>query len=736
MAPDGTISDKHGWTDWEEIRNPDVESLIGMDRFEAREAIVEWFRTENLLADVRPYTHQVGHSYRSHVPIEPYLSDQWYIAVKEPIPNCESRIANRTLMDERGLLKGTDIPATSLAGLALAPLLDGRLRFTPSRYAATYRSWLENIRDWPISRQLWWGHQIPVWYVEIENDPFDESDKVQVASLDGLRLQFEKRLKELASSAGLERDSFWSQGIPTNFAAVYVCPRTSKANNLLKAFREVVESFECKEVEPGQATPLIESRLNGFPGANVESTFKLAHMVSSLEQDEDVLDTWFSSALWPFSTMGWPKETPELKKYYPGDVLCTAREIITLWVSRMVMMGQYCAGDVPFFDVFIHAMIQDGQGRKMSKSLGNGIDPLDIIDSHGADAMRFTLVSMTTQTQDVRMPVEEMTLPDGRTCRTSPKFDAGRNFCNKLWNAARFAMMNLQGQPAWEDIRPTENLADTWILSRLNGTIRDATAAIEGFRFNELAETLYHFLWDEFCDWYLEIAKARINSGDPTPKAILAHCLDVVLRLLHPIIPFITEGLWSHLNDVAPVRGPADQQAESLLARAAWPMADARAINEKAEKDFELLADLVRQVRNARSQHNVPPGKKLVALAEAAGPAAALITANTDMLTSQATLAEVKVAPPPVAPPADAAAVAVGGVKLYVTGMIDRAAELERLTKQAETLRRGVAGIEGKLANQDFLAKAPAAVVQRERQRLAQLQSDLAAVEKSLAALK
>jgi valyl-tRNA synthetase len=350
--------------------------------------------------------------------------------------------------------------------------------------------------------------------------------------------------------------------------------------------------------------------------------------------------------------------------------------------------------------------------------------------------MRFTLVSMTTQTQDVRMPVEEMTLPDGRTCRTSPKFDAGRNFCNKLWNAARFAMMNLHGQPAWEDIRPADNLADTWILSRLNGTIRDATSALECFRFNELAETLYHFLWDEFCDWYLEIAKARINSGNPAPKAILAHCLDVILRLLHPIIPFITEAVWAQLNEVSPVRGPADQHAEPLLARAVWPLADARAINEKAEKDFELLAELVRQIRNARSQHNVPPGKKLAALAEAAGPAAALLAANADMLTSQANLAEVKISPPPVAPPADAAVAAAGGVKLYVLGLIDRSAELERLTKQAETLRRGVAGIEAKLANPDFTAKAPAAVVQREQQRLARLRGDLTAVEKSLAALK
>ncbi len=748
MAPDGTISDKHGWTDWQEIKNPDVENLIGMDRFEAREAVVEFFRKENLLDDVRPYTHQVGHSYRSHVPIEPYLSDQWYIAVKKPIPNCRLPIADCQLNGEGvPILPGTDIPANSLAGLALAPLLDGRLKFTPVRYADTYRSWLENLRDWPISRQLWWGHQIPVWYVELENDPFDESDKVQTSSLDGLRLQFEKSLKELAVSAGLEKDSFCSRGIPTNFDACYVCPRTSKADDLLRAFKKVVESFTAKKVEPGQTTPLMQWSLDGFPGATVELTSKLARMVSSLEQDGDVLDTWFSSALWPFSTMGWPQDSPELKKYYPTDVLCTDRSIVTLWISRMVMMGQYCMGDIPFSDVLIHATILDGEGRKMSKSLGNGIDPLDIIDSHGTDAMRFVLVSMTTQTQDVRMPVEEMTLPDGRTCRTSPKFDTGRNFCNKLWNAARFTMspqatrcgeMILHGQPAWSDIRPTENLADAWILSRLNGTIRDATAALEGFRFNELADRLYHFLWDEFCDWYLEIAKARINAGETAPKAVLAHCLDVLLRLLHPVIPFITEALWAQLNEVAPVRGPADEPAEPMLALARWPLADARAIHEKTEKDFELLAELIRQVRNARSQHNIPPGKKLTVLAEAAGQTQSLIEANTELLKSQANLTEVTVRETPIgpkAPPADAAVVMAAGVKLYVLGLIDRDAEFARLEKQAETLRRGVRGIEDKLANPDFLAKAPPAVIQREKERLERLKTDLAAVEKSLESL-
>ncbi|MFZ9011239.1 MAG: valine--tRNA ligase, partial [Anaerohalosphaeraceae bacterium] len=356
MAPDGSISDKHGW---EDATAPEAQNLLGMDRFEAREAIVDWFRSENLLKEVRDYAHEVGHSYRSHVPIEPYLSDQWYVAVKKPIEHLAEQFGT-------GLIEGTDVPANSLAGLALKPLSDGRLRFIPERYAKNYQGWLENLRDWPISRQLWWGHQIPVW----------TSDK---------------------APEGIDKTKISIQSHTDDDGKVvyYVC---AAGDN--------------------QA---------------IEQTLELQGFV----RDEDVLDTWFSSALWPFSTMGWPDENATLDRFYPTQVLCTAREIITLWVSRMVMMGQYCVGEIPYSDVYIHAMIQDGQGRKMSKSLGNGIDPLVAIDSHGADAMRFTLASMTTDTQDVRMPVAAIELPDGRTVNSSPKFDVGRNFCNKLWNASR-----------------------------------------------------------------------------------------------------------------------------------------------------------------------------------------------------------------------------------------------------------------------------------------------------------
>jgi len=674
MAPDGSISDRHGW---EDAIGSDAEQFIGMDRFEARAGIVEWFRTENLLADVREYSHPVGHSYRSHVPIEPYLSDQWYIAVKKPIGRLAEQFGE-------GLIEGTDVPLNSLAGLALRPVLDGRVRFVPDRYARTYQTWLENLRDWPISRQLWWGHRIPAWRAE-------------------------------ASSVDLELSETPADSDTPRFLEI---PGSSGNVSVPILEREEADgAFWYASPPPGNADVEGWLEANGFV------------------RDSDVLDTWFSSALWPFSTLGWPEQTPQLGTYYPGDVLSTAREIITLWVSRMVMMGQYCVGDIPFHTVFIHAMLQDGEGRKMSKSLGNGVDPLEIIDSHGADAMRFTLVSMTTQTQDVRMPVEPMKLPDGRTVNSSPKFDIGRNFCNKLWNASRFAMMNLQGVPAWAEIHSCGTLADAWILSRLNATIRDVTTAVEEFRFNELADTLYHFMWDDFCDWYLEIAKARINAGEAAPKAIVAHALDVLLRLLHPVAPFITEAIWAKLNEVAPLRGPGDTPAEPALVRAQWPQADAAVIAPPMEDDFALLQDLIRQIRNARTQHEVAPSRTVDVLVEASGRPGRIIADNVDLLKGMAQLGEVTVGEAAVEPPANAAAIAAGGVKLYVLDIIDRDAELDRLTRQAETLRRGIAGIEGKLGNKNFVAKAPPAVVQGERDRLASLQTDLAAVEKSLAAL-
>jgi valyl-tRNA synthetase len=365
------------------------------------------------------------------------------------------------------------------------------------------------------------------------------------------------------------------------------------------------------------------------------------------------------------------------------------------------------------------------------------VDPLEVIDSHGADAMRYTLVSMTTQTQDVRMPLATMTLPDGREVNSSPKFDIGRNLCNKLWNAGRFVIGNLLRTPSWSDIRPTEHLADAWILSRLNGAIRDATLALEQYRFNELAERLYHFLWDEFCDWYLEIAKVRIHAGDQTPKAVLAHVLDVTLRLLHPICPFITEAIWENLNAHAAVRGPVDTPAEPLLVCAEWPRADGESIDPPAEAAFTMLQELIRQVRNVRTQHNVPPANKLDTVAEVieGTSEADILSDNAETVKALAGLASLKISYDAVTPSADAASVSAGGIRLYVLGAVDRDAEIARLTKRKETLIKGVQGVQRKLDNHSFLAKAPEDVVQRERARLEEMRRDLNAVEQSLSAL-
>jgi valyl-tRNA synthetase len=666
MAPDGSISDKYGWTDWEQIKNPDVESLIGLDRFEARDAVVEWFRQENLLEDVRDYTHEVGHSYRSHVPIEPYLSDQWYVAVKKPIEHLAEKFG-------QGMIEGTDVPVNSLAGLALKPLLDGRLRFIPERYAKTYQTWLENLHDWPISRQLWWGHRIPVWSKSIKDRKVPER-------LPGARDQ------------------------------VYTITTESDDGPVV---------FAC--VAPGHEE--IEKKLES----------------QGWTRDSDVLDTWFSSALWPFSTLGWPQETPELKAFYPGDVLCTAREIITLWVSRMVMMGQYCAGDIPFSDVYIHAMIQDGEGRKMSKSLGNGIDPLIAINSHGADAMRFTLASMTTDTQDIRMPVAPMTLPDGRKVNTSPKFDVGRNFCNKLWNASRFAMMNIEGlDPNGFDAAKMD-ITDKWILSRLATTQREVTESLDAFKFSEPLSQLYRFFWNDFCDWYLEWTKSRMR--DPQSRAVaqnvLAFVLDSTLRLLHPFIPFITEGIYQRLNELAPVRGLkglAQMDRAEALVVAPWPGSLDHLRDEQAEKQIEVVQEIVRAIRDVRSQHNIAPGEKLIASANAPGATADALRANSDLVCQLAGLASFQAAQN-TPKPNNAAAAIVEEMQVYLHNVIDPEAERARLEKQRQEIEQAKKAVESKLANENFVTRAKPQVVAQAREKLAQLQEQLQAVERHLAEL-
>jgi len=656
MAPDGSISDRHGWND---ATTPEAQALLGMDRFEAREAIVEWFRKENLLEDVREYTHEVGHSYRSHVPIEPYLSDQWYIAVKKPIDHLAEKFGE-------GLIEGTDIPVNSLAGLALKPLLDGRVRFIPARYAGIYQSWLENLRDWPISRQLWWGHRIPVW---------TSSSRPK----DTCRLSVQ-------------------EGVDENGRTIYhVC------------------------VPPG--CEAIEQQLEA----------------DGYQRDPDVLDTWFSSALWPFSTLGWPDDVPEMKAFYPGDVLCTAREIITLWVSRMVMMGQYCAGDIPFKDVYIHAMIQDGQGRKMSKSLGNGIDPLVAIDSHGADAMRFTLASMTTDTQDIRMPVAPMELPDGRMVNTSPKFDIGRSFCNKLWNASRFAMMNLEGTDPDRFDADRTDLTDRWILSRLTGTIIEVSEGLEQFKYNEPLTAIYRFFWNDLCDWYLEWVKPRMQdaAGRPTAQNVLAFVLDQTLRLLHPFVPFITEGIFQNLNSIAPVRrlnGLADAGTAEAIIIARWPEPHRQLIDGESERRISVVQDCIRAIRDIRSKYSIAPSRKLDASAKAPRETADILNQNAGLIRNLAAIEQFTAATD-IKVTSDSATAIIGEVQVYVHGVIDPEAERKRLEKKKRQLENGIRPLQAKLENENFLTKAKPEVVEQARRRLKELTLQLETVDKHLAGL-
>jgi len=664
MAPDGSISDKYGWEDADE---PEAQSLLGMDRFEAREAIVEWFRLEKLLEDVREYSHEVGHSYRSHVPIEPYLSDQWYIAVKKPIEHLKEKFGD-------GLIEGTNVPVNSLAGLALKPLLDNRLRFIPDRYAKTYQAWLENLRDWPISRQLWWGHRIPIWSKNGERDQLESelskfSDKVHSVTMDS------------------------EEGTIT-----YIC------------------------VGPGNE--------------DVEKQFE----TDGWMRDEDVLDTWFSSALWPFSTMGWPDDTPELKTFYPGDVLCTAREIITLWVSRMLMMGQYCRGDIPFSDVYIHAMIQDGQGRKMSKSLGNGIDPLVAIDSHGADAMRFTLATMTTDTQDIRMPVESMTLPDGRQVNTSPKFDIGRNFCNKLWNASRFAMMNLEGLNPAEFDADQMDITDRWILSRLAKTVSDVTESLNKFKYSEPLAGLYRFFWNDFCDWYLEWAKPRMldERKKPIAQNVLAYVLDQTLRLLHPFVPFITEGIFQKLNEIAPIRklgDLADARETKALVVARWPDELSSMLDTEAQEQIATVQTVIRSIRDIRNKYNKQPSEKLVASANSPQEIADILNSNSGLICQLAGLKEFN-ASHTSEKPSNAAAMIVDQMQIYLHEAIDVKAEKNRLEKQKQQIEKAKEAVEAKLANENFVNKAKPQVVAQARSRLAELSKQLKTVEKHLLELE
>jgi valyl-tRNA synthetase len=437
--------------------------------------------------------------------------------------------------------------------------------------------------------------------------------------------------------------------------------------------------------------------------------------------------------------MGWPDETAELKTFYPGDVLCTAREIITLWISRMVMMGQYCAGDIPFRDVFIHAMIQDGEGRKMSKSLGNGIDPLVAINSHGADAMRFTLASMTTQTQDVRMPVEKMKLPDGRTENTSPKFDIGRNFCNKLWNASRFAMMNLDGLEPGKFDKDKMTITDKWILSRLAKTITDVTEALDEYKYSEPLAQLYKFFWNDFCDWYLEWIKPRMQDEYQKSIAqnVLAFVLDQTLRLLHPFVPFITEGIFQKLNEITPVRGLkglAEAKKSKALVVAEWPKQLNSLVNEDVERQIAIIQSPVRAFRDMKNKYNIPNPEMVSASASVPAEILSSLKTNAELICQMAGLKEFNPGTD-IPKPAKAAVSVVEGLSFYMHNVIDPEAERQRLEKQKDEIEKAKKAVEARLNNENFVAKAKPQIVAATRDKLVELTEQLKLLEKHLSEL-
>lgn len=566
----------------------------GMDRFAARKAIVKDLEEAGLLVKIEKHLHSVGHSERTDVVVEPRLSKQWFVKM--------------------GPLAEQAINAQREEG-------DNTVNFYPPRFNDAYLRWMENIHDWVISRQLWWGHQIPAWYHK-----------------------------------------------------------------------------ETGEVYVGMEAP-----------SDIENW----------TQDPDVLDTWFSSALWPFSTMGWPdEEAADYKRYYPTNTLVTGYDILTFWVSRMMFQGLEFTGKRPFKNVLIHGLIRDSQGRKMSKSLGNGVDPMEVIEQYGADALRWFLANGSAPGQDVRYSTDKM--------------DAAWNFINKIWNASRYALMNVGDLTADQvDITGEKTLADKWILTRLNQTIGKVTELFEKFEFGEAGRLLYRFIWDDFCDWYIEMSKEILAGDDEaaklTTRSILVYVLDNTLRLLHPIMPFVTEEIWQSVPHVG----------ESLVV-AAYPTVHPEQMDEKAAEEMEFLMDFIRSVRTVRNEMNTPLSKPINIIAKVSDAAHYAVLKENESYIARFSNPEEFVYGEDVEAPSDAVTSVITGAEIYLplAGLINIEDEIARLEKEAEKLQQEVDRVEKKLSNEKFVAKAPAAVVEAERAKGTDYQTQREAVLERIATLK
>jgi valyl-tRNA synthetase len=624
------LGQKHG-LDQIDVMNDDATinasggDYEGMDRFEAREAIIEDLKDRGLFVKSEPHRHAVGHCYRCHTMIEPRLSPQWFVRMKP------------------------------LAEPAIEAVRDGRITFYPARWTKVYLDWMENIRDWCISRQIWWGHRIPVYYCK-RCVPKDGTEyRVQGTGFDG------------QGKAG----------------AQYPVPGTLYKN------KGVIVS---------------KTRPDKCPDCGG----------TEIEQDPDVLDTWFSSWLWPFSTFGWPKETPELKYFYPTDALVTAQEIIFFWVARMVMAGFEFMGDVPFRHVYIHGTVRDMTGTKMSKSLGNVIDPLDMIQKYGTDALRFSIISITAQGQDVFL--------------SESKFELGRNFANKLWNASRFIMANLKPGEVGEDLcvffkGQSLTLAERWILSRLYSTLKYVGECLDAYKFNEAANAIYEFIWHELCDWYIEIAKSSI--GEKSSQVILYKVLEKSLRILHPFMPFITEEIWQRL----PREGAGP---DSIMLRQ-WPHIQAEMIDKGSEERMRRVISVITAIRNIRSVWNIDPRTEVEAIANV-GPGAdeRLLRESLDMVKRLARVRDLRIGNHPK--PKNSASGVVGAVELYVPleGLIDFGKECARLKKEEIRMAAEHHSLKGRLKNEEFLSKAPEDVVAKQRLRMAELEKQVRKLRENL----
>lgn len=552
--------------------NAEAGPYQGLDRFDCRKQLVKDLQEQGVCIEIEDHVHQVGHSERSGAVVEPYLSTQWFVAMKP------------------------------LAEAAIAAQKAGKgVNFVPERFEKIYLHWIENVRDWCISRQLWWGHRIPAWYDEATG-----------------------------------------------------------------------EMHVSREDMAGD----------------------------HLSQDNDVLDTWFSSALWPFSTLGWPDQTEDLKRFYPTDVLVTGYDIIYFWVARMIFTALEFTEQSPFKDVLIHGLVRDSEGQKMSKSKGNGVDPLEVIEKYGADAMRYMISTSSTPGQDLRFRWE--------------KVEQARNFANKIWNASRFALMNLEGVEAKDiDITVSLGTADRWILHRLNETVRDVTRLIDSYEFGETGRLLNNFIWDDLCDWYIEFAKLSLYNTDEAAKkatqSVLAYVLDRTQRLIHPFMPYISEEIWQHL----PHEGETITLAE-------WPVYDTALEAPDAVKEMELLMEMIRAVRNIRAEVNVPMSKKIEMLIKPSGEAEAAILSRNEEFIKRFCGTSMLETGLHISAPDKAMSAIITGAELYLplAGLIDIAQEIARLEKEHQHLNTEVERVEKKLGNEGFVAKAPAKVIEEERAKM------------------